>query len=166
MNWWDYVLTGLSVLCTIFSIVGAFKSNKYYKKSRELTNYVNTNVAYIESQKIVSIFTEILKLTNKKRRHQRGTNYLKEVSEHAVKVKTSINTIRDNLPVDDCKEVFNLLNSRKIHFERYIDSLISGAAFPNEDFVLDEKFDKCQSAVYDLQMILKEKLDSTGEKLK
>ena len=80
MNWWDYLLTGLSVLCTSFSILGAYKSNKYYRKSKALTNYANTNIAYIESQKIVSILTEILKLANNSRR-QRGTNYLKEVSE-------------------------------------------------------------------------------------
>ena len=79
MNWWDYLLTGLSVLCTSFSILGAYKSNKYYRKSKALTNYANTNIAYIESQKIVSILTEILKLANNSRR-QRGTNYLKEVS--------------------------------------------------------------------------------------
>ena len=49
MNWWDYLLTGLSVLCTAFSILGAYKSNKYYRKSKALTNYANTNIAYIES---------------------------------------------------------------------------------------------------------------------
>ena len=165
MNWWGYLLTGLSVLCTAFSILGAYKSNKYYRKSKALTNYANTNIAYIESQKIVSILTEILKLANNSRR-QRGTNYLKEVSEYAEKIKNSINKIRDSLPPDDCKEIFDLLNSGENRVERYFDSLIAGTAFPDQKFMLDEQFYTCQTAVHNMQLLLKEKLDSTGEKLK
>jgi hypothetical protein len=41
MNWWDYVITAVSVLCTIFSIIGAYKSVAYYKKSKQLTIYSN-----------------------------------------------------------------------------------------------------------------------------
>lgn len=54
MNWWDYVLIAISALCTFFSIIGAYKSNAYYKKSKQLSIYANTNVAFIESQKIIS----------------------------------------------------------------------------------------------------------------
>lgn len=166
MNWWDSLSTVLNVFCTAFSILGAYKSNKYYKKSKALTNYANTNSAYDESQRIVSNLTEILKLANNNRRQKRGTNYLKEVSEYAEKIKISINKIRDSLPPNDCKEIFNLLNSKEIRFERYIDSLIDGTAFPDQKFMLDEQFHVCQTAVHDMQLLLKEKLDSTEEKLK
>ena len=113
MNWWDYLLTGLSVLCTAFSILGAYKSNEY-----------------------------------------------------AEKIKNSINKIRDSLPPDDCKEIFDLLNSGENRVERYFDSLIAGTAFPDQKFMLDEQFYTCQTAVHNMQLLLKEKLDSTGEKLK
>lgn len=165
MNGWDNFSTLLSFLCTIFSILGAYKSNKYYKKSKALTNYANTNIAYIESQKIVSTLTEILILANSNRR-QRGTNHLKEVSVCAEKIKDSINKIRDSLPPDACKEIFDLLNSEDNQVERYFDSLIAGTAFPNQEFMLDKQFNICQKAVHDMQLLLKEKLDSTEEKLK
>jgi hypothetical protein len=64
VSWWDYVLITISASCTIFSIIGAYQSNAYYKKSKQLTMYANTNIAYIESQKIIATLTEMLKLGN------------------------------------------------------------------------------------------------------
>ena len=105
MNWWDYVLTGLSILCTIASSIGAYKSLAYYKKSKQLTIYANTNLAYIESQKIISILTEMLKASAKR---TRGTNTAKEISRHGESIKSSINKIRECLPVEDFKEIQEL----------------------------------------------------------
>lgn len=33
----------------------------YYKKSKQITIYANTNIVYIETQKIIATLTEILK---------------------------------------------------------------------------------------------------------
>lgn len=164
MNWWDYVITGVSVLCTIFSITGAYKSVVYYKKSKQLTIYSNTNMAYIESQKIISTLTEMLKLANNIRK--RGTNYIREVSQNGECIKTSINKIRESLPVDDCKEINELLNSQQIKVDEYINSFITGAVLVDEKFVIDDDFNKCQQAFCDMQLLIKRKLENIADKVR
>ena len=69
----DIILSIVSALCTVVSLIGAYKSIKYYKKSKQLTLYANTNVSLVEVQKIIATFTEILKLANTTR-PQRGMN--------------------------------------------------------------------------------------------
>ncbi len=163
MNWWDYVITAVSVLCTIFSIIGAYKSVVYYKKSKQLTIYSNTNMAYIESQKIISTLTEMLKLSNNTRK--RGTNYIREVSQNGEYIKTSINKIRESLTVDDCKEINELLNSQQIKVDVYINSFITGAVLVDEKFVIDDDFNKCQQAFCDMQLLIKRKLENIADKV-
>ena len=73
----SYALTFISVACTVASVIGAIRSNIYYTKSKNLTIYANTNVAYIESKKIINTLTEILKIAgsiNKSIPKKRGIN--------------------------------------------------------------------------------------------
>lgn len=65
--------------------------------------YANTNVAFMETQKIIATFPELLKLANSTRK--RGTNCVKEVAKHGENIKNSINKIRESLSVDDYKEL-------------------------------------------------------------
>ncbi|MBU3101703.1 MULTISPECIES: hypothetical protein [Clostridium] len=65
MKWWDYIISAISAVGTIFSLIGAYKSNVYYQNSKQLTIYANTNSAFIESQKIITTLTEMLKLGNR-----------------------------------------------------------------------------------------------------
>ncbi|NFO10947.1 hypothetical protein FDB29_07455 [Clostridium botulinum] len=160
MNWLDY----LGIMCTIASGVGAFKSNAYYKKSKQLTIYANTNIAYIESQKIIATLTEMLKLGNNIRK--RGTNYIKEVSQHGENIKISINKIRESLPVKDFTEINELLNSQQPEIDKYIDSFITGTVLVDEKLVIDDNFNKCQQAFCEMQLLIKKKLENISEKLK
>lgn len=164
MNWWDYVLIAISAICTFFSIIGAYKSNAYYEKSKHLTIYANTNIAYIESQKIIATLTEMLKLGSIKRK--RGVNYIKEVSRNGESIKTSINKIRESLPVEDFNEIKVLLNGQQVKVEAYIDTFITGAVLIDEKFIIDDNFNKCQQAFCEMQLLLKQKLEKIGEKLK
>ncbi len=165
MNWWDYVLIAISVVCTIFSIIGAYKSNAYFKKSKQLTIYANTNIAYIESQKIIATLTEMLKLANTKIL-TRGINYIKEVSKNGENIKISINKIRESLPVEDFNEINVLLNEQQPKVEEYIDSFLTGAVLSDKKFVIDDDFNKCQQVFCEIQLLLKKKLENIGEKLK
>lgn len=160
VNWWDYVSIG----CTIASGFGAWKSNIYYKKSKLLTLYANTNIAYIESQKIIATLTEMLKLGNIMRK--RGTNYIKEVSSYGENIKISINRIRETMPVDDFREINELLNSQQPKVEAYIDSFITGSVLVDEEFVIDDDFNTCQQVFSEMQLLIKKKLEDTSEKLK
>lgn len=163
MHWWDYILTVISVLCTIFSIIGAYKSVAYYKKSKQLAIYANTNLAYIESQKIIASLTEMLKLASAKR--TRGTNIVKEVSKHGESIKSSINKIRECLPVEDFYEIQGILDSQQLRIEMYIDSFITGSVLVDENFVIDDNFSKCQQKFCEMQLLIKKKIENISEKL-
>lgn len=160
----DIVLTIVSVICTIFSIIGAVRSNMYFKKSRQLTIYANTNVAFMETQKIIATFPELLKLASNI--GNRGTNSVKAVAKHGENIKKSINKIRESLSVEDCKEIQDILNTRELKVEEYIDSFITGEVLVDEKFVHDTKFTKCQDKFCDIQLLLKKKLENVSEKLK
>lgn len=121
-------------------------------------------MAYIESQKIISTLTEMLKLANNIRK--RGTNYIREVSQNGECIKTSINKIRESLPVDDCKEINELLNSQQIKVDEYINSFITGAVLVDEKFVIDDDFNKCQQAFCDMQLLIKRKLENIADKVR
>lgn len=164
MNWWDYTLIGISAVCTLVSVLGARKSSQYYKKSKNLTIYANTNSAFIESQNIISTLTEILKLGGVTKK--RGVNYAKELALNGEEIKKSINRIRESLAVDDYKDIKSILDTHQPKLEEYIDSLITGSILVDERFVVNDDFQKCQQAFSNMQLLLKSKLENVSEKLK
>ncbi|PKM53575.1 MAG: hypothetical protein CVV00_11840 [Firmicutes bacterium HGW-Firmicutes-5] len=164
MNWWDYLLTVISIFCTVFSIRGAYKANVYYKKSKQLTIYANTNLAVTEVQKIIDLLTEMLKLSNIIKR--RGVNYEKEVSKNGEGIKKSLNKIRESLPVDYCKEINVILNSGETKIELYIDGFINGEVLVDGNFIIEKDFNNCQEAFREIQLFIKKKLENLSEKLK
>lgn len=80
MNFWDY----LSIVCTIISVIRAYKSIAYYNKSKLLTMYASTNTAYIESQNIMATLDEVLKMANSQINSGkfRGKNYAGIMSQN------------------------------------------------------------------------------------
>lgn len=165
MNWWDYILIGISALCTLFSIVAAVKSNKYYKQSKQLTIYANTNIAYIESQKIIATLTSMIKFENPLRT-KRGANPLKLASENAELIKNSLNKVRQSSTVEDYHLIQKLLNSKETNVELYIDSIIKGSAFPDGNIIWKDDFYACQQIFNDMQIQIKRSLDNIQERLK
>ena len=160
----DAILTIVSALCTVVSLIGAYKSVKYYKKSKQLTVYANTNVSLVEVQKIVATFTEILKLANTARA-QRGTNLAKQLASHGESIRDSINVLREKLSVEDFKLVEEQLSSREIKVGAYIDSFISGDILVDGKLTIDYKFNFCQQKFYKIQQLLKKRLEEVEEKL-
>lgn len=160
----DNILTTISAISTVISIAGAFKSIKYYKKSRQLTIYANTNVAFIETQKIILVLTELLKLSNSVTK-QRGLNFVKQVAAHGESIRSSINIMREKLSVEDFEDVQKFLLSPEIQVEIYVDSFISGTVLCEGKFEINEKFNLCQKAFYDIQQLLKIKIEKAEQHL-
>ena len=161
-------LTILSIGCTIFSAIGAWKSFKYYKKSRQITIYTNTNVALLEIEKIQDVLTDMLKLSNKsnKQRQLRGMSYENIVGENGEKIKKSINIIRKYVTYEDIKEIEKVLNSENMKVEQYIDSFITGSVLVDGKFIVDEQFKKCQEIFKSINLLMKKKLEEREENLK
>lgn len=160
----DNILTIISAICTLASIIGAHKSVRYYRKSKQLTIYANTNVAFIETQKIISTFTEILKLSNPAKQ-QRGTNLAKQLETHGESIKTFINIMREKLSAEDFNDVKKLFSSHEMQVESYIDSFISGTVLIQGRLEIDEKFNSCQQIFYDIQQLLKKKIETVEKNL-
>ena len=164
MNWYDYVLICVSTVCTVCSGFGAWKSNSYYKKSKQLTLYTNNNIAYTESQKIIATLTQLLELGGS--RKVRGINYSKQVTQHAVNIKLSITKIRESLTVDDYNDIKKHLNSNLFNAEEYIDSIIGNQEKNEETFTIDTAFTLCQNEFNKIQLVIKKKIEDVSEKIK
>ena len=165
MNWWNYLFNILTIICTVFSIFGAYKSISHYKKSERLALFVKSDVAFNESRKIIDLFTALQKLANKYCR-KRGINLERAASEIGEKIKVSINTIRENLPNEDLKEIYNSFNSQQLNAETYVESFITGTVVANGELVIDEDFYKCQQIFKDMQLFIKERHENISEKIK
>ena len=76
-----------------------------------------------------------------------------------------MNIIRENLSVKDFGKINNLLNSQQYKVNIYIDSLITGSVVVNNKFVIDD-FNICENKFYDMQLLIKKKLEDTSKKLK
>jgi len=76
-----------------------------------------------------------------------------------------MNIIREKLPVEDFREVEKYLSSSVVRVDAYIDSFISGAILTEDKLIIDEKFNQCQQKFYDIQQILKHKLEEVEAKL-
>lgn len=59
-----------------------------------------------------------------------------------------------------------MLNSQEIEVEKYIASFITGSILVDEKLVIDDNFNICQQKFYDMQLLIKKKLEDIGEKLK
>lgn len=164
MNWGDYVLNVLGIICTALSIIGAYKSLVYYKKNKYLTMYTNASLAYIESQKIQSKLVDMVKLSTS--RKTRGVNIEAQSADNASQIRESIGRIRDSLTAEDSKEVSDILKSQKLHVEKYIDSFISGTALVDGKVIIDDNFYTCQQIFTDMQLFLKRQMETIEEKNK
>ena len=158
----------VSVGCTILSGIGAWKSFKYCKKSKQITIYTNMNVALLEIEKIEDALTDLLKLSNKsnKQRQLRGMSYENIVSENGEKIKKSINTIRKYVTSEDVEGIEKILNCEDMKVEQYIDSFITGSALVDGKFIVDEQFNKCQEIFKSINLLMKKKLEEREENLK
>ena len=161
MNW-NYLFTAISGICTLISIFGAYKSISYYKKSKHITILTNTNNVQIESQKIINTLSGIIKYANNALNH-RGVNLTNEICINGESIKSSLNKIKEIIPVHYSNEIKNVINTQ---VEAYIDSLIDGTVFINNKFVIDNNFKNCQNAFYEVQSLIKKKLENISDKLK
>ena len=160
MNSFDYI----DLVLTIFSAVGAYKSNAYYKKSKQLTIYASTNSALIETQSIINMLAELLEFVGPARK--RGANNAIEVSRIGSNIKKSINKIRESLQEKALIEFNSILNPEGVKIDAYIDSLITGSTCLDGNFSNDASYYACVKAFGGIQLFLKHNIENLEEKLK
>lgn len=160
MNPFDYI----DWVLTLLSVVGAYKSNAYYKKSKQLTIYASTNSALIETQSIINMLAELLDFARVPKK--RGVNNAMEVSRRGNNIKKSINKIRANLPAKDLREFNTIFDSADVNIDAYVDSLITGSICSEGNFSNDDSYYACDKFFKNIQLILKNNMENLEEKLK
>lgn len=164
MMWWDYVLTGISVLCTVVSIVGAYRANLYYKKSKNISILVKTKDSLSESKVILESMGEILKLSNTML--ARGKNISKMVSEQGQIINKALIRIKELEGFADNKKIDAILKTKDFNAQDYINSLISGKVICDGTICIDNEYTNCYQIFENLQLFLKQRMEEQEEKLK
>lgn len=161
----DIVLTVINVILTFFSGVGAYKSIKYFRKSRNLTIYAQTNKALIEIQKMLCKLPEALSASSMGMRGKKGFSLQNTLGNIGRELNSSLIEIRSSLPSVYTSEFGRLQDDRSFSLQKYINSLISGEAVTENGLDLD-KYNLCQNRLMTLQDNLKRWISETEEKLK
>lgn len=158
------IMTGINIVCTVVSILGAAKSVLYYKKSKTISIYTDTNSAYLEIKNILNTFNEILSLVSIPQ--GKGKNKRIEIKEKYMFIKERMDIIRYNLTAKDNEILNELLNSNKFNLDKYLDSFIVNYNSIDIDNIINDDFYKCQKVFREIQLLMKSNLEKLSEKLK
>ena len=161
----DIVLTVINVILTFFSGVGAYKSIKYFRKSRNLTIYAQTNKALIEIQKMLSKLPEALSASNMGMRGKKGFSLQNTLCNIGQELNSSLIEIRSSLPSEYTQEFGRLQDDTSFSLQKYINSFISGEAV-TEKGINSTEYNLCQTRLVAMQDYLKRLVSETEEKLK
>ena len=167
MQLWECIIDGISVLCTIVSVVAAYKSVRYYKKSKHMMQLVNANACLAEMQKINVCMTDILKLSNPN--ISRGKNISAIISQKGKEIADAIQEVKKNLSANEIADMQNILKRQDLDCMVFINELISGKAIMVKDgkecFRHDRYFDKCQERFDEVFQYLKTCVEDHEKKL-
>lgn len=162
---WNVIFFIGNIILTAIAIKSSFKLVKYYKKSRNLTVYAQTNKVLSEIEKMQNFMTEIMKVSNQVNR--KATNYKKRVSELGGELDACYNNILSELPHDYYHDFYTLRpdSEVKVDLQNYISSLIDGSAVPDEGIDVREHT-KYKMTLAKMQEFFKGKIMETEETLK
>lgn len=167
MQWWEYILEVLGIIGTVISVIGAYKSVKYYKKSKHITLMMNTKNALLEIQKISMTMVEVLKLSNAN--IPRGKSIANILAKNGMEISESIQKIKDNLSAEEMCRVQSILHQRDFDCQTFINTFISGEMIEivdgKERFKHDQDFETCQNRFNEIFRYLKELVEDHEKKL-
>lgn len=166
MSGWDIAITIINVVLAIISGFGAYKSIRYFKKSKHITIYAQTNQALGEIGEMLKLLPEALEAasTNKK-----GYSPENTVRDKGSKLANHLNIIMSAIPADYSEKLRELQKTGTFNLSQYINSLIDGTAVVEENgrkMLNRTSFDICQERLREMQEFLKKKIAEEEEKLK
>ncbi|HIZ74030.1 MAG TPA: hypothetical protein IAA05_00710 [Candidatus Blautia excrementipullorum] len=165
MGMLDVILTIINVLLAIVSGLGAYKSVKYFQKSKNLTIFAQINKALVEIQKMLIKLPEALSASSFSRRKRKGFSLYNTLCDIGQELNASLNEINSNIPADYSEQIRQLQNKDDFNLQAYINSYISGDAV-KDDGIDSEDFNFCQARLLEMQEYLKKVALETEEKLK
>ena len=167
MQWWEYVLEALGIIGTVISVVGAYKSIKYYKKTKHITLLMNANNALLEIQKISIAMMEVLKLSNVN--ISRGKSIANIVANKGAEISNSIQQIKKHVSLKESCHIQSVLKQEDFDCQSFINTFMSGEIIEiingKEFFKHDQNFELCQERFNDVFEYLKECVEKHKDKL-
>ena len=165
MSVWDVALTIINVILAIISGIGAYNSVKYFRKSKNLTIFAQTNKALVEVQKMLIKLPEALSSSNSSRRGKKGLSLHNALCDIGQELNVNLTEINSNIPAEYSGELRQLQNKDGFNLQTYINSYISGDAV-KDNGIYSEDFNSCQAKLLEIQDYLKKVALETEEKLK
>lgn len=162
----DIIILIINILLAIISGIGAFNSIRYFKKSKHIAIYAQTNRAFNLLGEMLKTLTDTLAATTS---HKRGFNVENAIRGYGIKLSSNLNEIMSAIPTEYSIEFQELQKDDTFVLEQYINSYIDGTAVveENEKKILQRAdFDKCQERLRTMQSFLKQKIAEEEELLK
>lgn len=166
MTGWDTALTIANIIITGISCVGAYKSRRYYRKSRNITILTQVKQALNEISEMLQRLPDVLLTTNNKRKGFNPTNAVREIGKE---LSDHLNKAMDVVSADYSNEFRELQKNYSFDLPKYINSMMDGTVLKqdNDRLILDRLgFDQCQEQLRMMQQFLKKKVSEAEEKLK
>ena len=162
----DTIVLALNIVITVFSGIGAYKSFRYFKKSKHITIYAQTNQALGELGEMLKRLPDALAATSN---DKKGFNPEIAIRNIGKEMTAHLNEIMGAIPSDYSKEFRDLQKTEKFDLSKYINSFIDGSVIVEQNgrkTLSRESFDTCQERLRIMQEFLKEKISAETEKLK
>ncbi len=168
MIMWEKAEFIINIVLTIISAVGAYNSIRYFKKSKHITLYAQSNKALGELGEMIRILPDVLFMATAST-GKKGFSLQNAISEKGTELANHLNVIMDAIPSAYSAEFRALQRTEGFDLEQYINSFIDKTVLITEDgvFTLDRSvFDTCQVRLREMQEFLKLKIAEEEEKLK
>lgn len=161
----DTIILVINIIITLISGIGAFNSIRYFKKSKHITIYAQTNQALNEVGEMLSLLPEALDAATTTKKGFNSENAVKDIGK---KLAGHLNSIMSTIPAEQSAEFRQLQRSYNFELSNYINSLIDGTAIiiDNDRQTLRRvPFDTCQERLRAMQEFLKKKISEEEGKL-
>ena len=101
----DTIILAINIMITIVSSFGAYKSFRYFKKSKHITIYANTSQALNELGEMLKMLPEALAATSNTKRGFNSENAIKDIG---TKLFNHLNEIMNAMPTEYMTEFQDL----------------------------------------------------------
>lgn len=168
MEWYEWVVDGLGVLCTITSFISAIKSAIYYKKSKNMSQLCNNIVALNEMENLRNLITELVGFSNPA--NTKGKRVLKIVSEIGNKMLSSVQCIEKNTDTNNWGKLRSFFGDKNFDIYSYLNKIISGDKTARDEvvsyFIKDADFGIFQQGVNYFYNLIKQSIENNKDELK
>lgn len=164
---WENIELLINIGFAIGSSIGAYKSFRYFKKSKHITIYAQSNKVVGELGEMLELLPDALAAASSV--EKRGFNAENAVSETGTKLAKHLNVIMREIPPEYSTEFRGLQKTNCFDLEQYIHSLIDKSAVIEENGRKTLKrgdFDTALEHLRAMQEFLKKKIAEEEEKLK